>query len=130
MSGAGALPVLSEAQWEIMNVIWERSECSVADVWKVLNGRRGVSRNTVQTLIVRLEQKGWLTHRENNGGFQYAPTVSRQESQNSSVQRLIQTVFDGSAEGLLLTLLNGRALSKSEAERVRKLIDSARRKNS
>jgi BlaI family transcriptional regulator, penicillinase repressor len=130
MSDAGGLPVLSEAQLEIMNVIWERSECSVADVWKVLNKRRGVSRNTVQTLIVRLEQKGWLTHRETDGGFLYAPTVSRQESQKSSVQRLIQTVFDGSAEGLVLTLFDGGTLSKSEADRIRQLISSARRKKS
>jgi len=130
MSGANELPALSEVQWEIMNVIWERSECSVAEVWKVLNSRRGVSRNTVHTLIVRLEEKGWLTHREGSGGFSYIPTVSREESQQSSVQRLIETVFDGSPEGLLLTLLNGGTLSKAEANRIRQLISSARRKKS
>ena len=128
MSDAGELPPLSETQWEIMNVIWERSECSVADVWKLLNERRGVSRNTVQTQIVRLEEKGWLTHSEGDGGFRYTPTVSREESQQSSVQRLIETVFDGSPEGLVLTLLNGGTLSKSEAERIRQLITNARRK--
>jgi BlaI family transcriptional regulator, penicillinase repressor len=128
MSDAGELPALSETQWEIMNVIWEREECSVADVWKLLNERRGVSRNTVQTQIVRLEEKGWLTHSDGNGGFLYTPTVSREESQQSSVQRLIETVFDGSPEGLVLTLLNRGTLSKSEAERIRQLITNARRK--
>jgi predicted transcriptional regulator len=52
------LPALSEAQLEIMNVIWDREACSVADVWKILHERRGVSRNTVHTLIARLEEKG------------------------------------------------------------------------
>jgi BlaI family transcriptional regulator, penicillinase repressor len=127
MNEPSELPALSEAQWEIMNLIWDRAACSVADVWKVLKGRRGVSRNTVQTLIVRLEEKGWLTHREENNGFIYLPTVSREESQKSSVQRLIKTVFDGSSEGLVLTLLNG-GLSRAEANRIRKLIDSANRK--
>ena len=42
---------LSEAQYEIMNVVWALVECSVGDVWKVLHERRGVSRNTVHTLI-------------------------------------------------------------------------------
>lgn len=128
MTGASELPALSEAQWEIMNLIWDRSACSVADVWKVLNKRRGVSRNTVQTLIVRLEEKGWLTHREEDGGYIYSPTVSREESQRSSVRRFIETVFDGSSEGLVLTLLSGGAISKAEADRIRKLIDAAGRK--
>jgi BlaI family penicillinase repressor len=128
MTDAGELPALSETQWEIMNVIWERQECSVADVWKRLNERRVVARNTVQTLIVRLEEKGWLTHSEAGSGFLYTPTVTREESQQSSVQRLIETVFEGSPDGLVLTLLNGGTLSKSEAERIRKLITDARRK--
>jgi BlaI family penicillinase repressor len=128
MPDASELPVLSEAQWEIMNLIWDRAPCSVADVWRVLNHRRGVSRNTVQTLIARLEEKGWLTHRERDGGYLYVPTVAREESQRSTVQRFIKSVFDGSSEGLVLTLLDGGAISKLEADRVRKLIDSSSRK--
>jgi BlaI family transcriptional regulator, penicillinase repressor len=124
------LPPLSEVQWEIMNLIWERGQCSVADVWKILHDRRGVARNTVQTLITRLEEKGWLTHREIDGGFVFSPTVSRDQSQQSTVQRLIETVFDGSAEGLVLTLLNGGTLLPSEVDRLRQLIASARKKKS
>ncbi len=129
MTAANDLPSLSEVQWEIMNFIWDRSACSVAEVWKTLKTRRGVSRNTVQTLIVRLEEKGWLAHREEAGSYLYFPTVSREESQRSSVRRFIKTVFDGSSEGLVLTLLQG-AVSKTEAERIRKLIDSETRKKS
>jgi predicted transcriptional regulator len=126
MSEAARLPTLSQTQWEIMNVVWERSECPVADVWKLLNKRRGVSRNTVQTQIVRLEEKGWLTRRDGEAGLLYAPTVSREESQQKSVQRLIETVFNGSPEGLVLTLLNEGTVSKGEAKRIRELISRAR----
>jgi BlaI family transcriptional regulator, penicillinase repressor len=129
MSSAEELPALSKTQWEIMNVIWQREECCVAEVWKVLNERRAVARNTVQTQIVRLEEKGWLTHRdEGGGGFLYTATVSREESQKSSVRQLIETVFDNSPDGLVLTLLQGGTLSKSEAARIRQLITDARRK--
>jgi len=130
MSDAQELPALSEMQWEIMNVVWDRGECSVADAWKTLNERRAVARNTVHTQIARLEEKGWLRHNERNGGFLYSTTVSRQESQQVSVQRLIETVFDGSSEGLVLTLLNGGTLSRSEAARIRELISEGRRKQS
>lgn len=133
MSGKDELPALSESQHEILNVVWDRGECSVADVWKILNERRGITRNTVHTLMVRLEEKGWLRHRDGDGGsggFVYSATVSREETQQRCVQRMIETVFDGSAEGLVLTLLNRGTVSKAEAERIRKLIAEARVENS
>ena len=42
-----------------MNIIWDRGEATVAEVWKTLSGRRKRARNTVQTTIARLEEKGW-----------------------------------------------------------------------
>ena len=45
---------LSEAQQEIMEIIWDRGELSVSEVWDVLQERRDVARNTVQTMIVRI----------------------------------------------------------------------------
>lgn len=120
------LPTLSEAQLEIMHVVWEHGECSVATVWKTLHERRGISRNTVHTLIVRLEEKGWLAHSEPASGFLYRATVSRQEAQRGTVERMVQTVFGGSAEGLVLALLEGGTLSKSEAVRIRQLITKAK----
>ena len=130
MPNSDELPPLSEAQLEIMNLIWDLKSCSVGDVWKELNARRGVSRNTIHTLIIRLEEKGWLTHSEDSDVFKYSATVSREETQQRSLQRMIETVFDGSAEGLVLTLLNGGTVSKSEAERIREMITRARKRKS
>jgi BlaI family transcriptional regulator, penicillinase repressor len=127
---AHELPALSEAQLEIMDVIWAQRECSVAQVWNVLHGRRGISRNTAHTLIVRLEQKGWLAHREVNGGIKYAATVSREQAQHVTVRKMVETVFNGSAEGLVLALLNSGTVSKAEAGRIRQLIDNAKGRKS
>ncbi|MFO1095890.1 MAG: BlaI/MecI/CopY family transcriptional regulator [Planctomycetaceae bacterium] len=123
------LPPLSDTQLEIMNLIWQRGEASVSDVWKALAERRPVARNTIHTLIVRLEEKGWLTHRE-DAGFLYAATVSQEDAQRQTVQRLIDTVFAGSAEELVLTLLASGAVSRPELERIRKQIETAKRKPS
>ena len=128
MSRDKELPTLSETQLEIMNVVWDHEKCSVADVWKILNDRRGVTRNTVHTLIVRLEEKGWLTHCAEGNAFMYAATVSREQAQQRCVQRIIETVFDGSAEELVLTLLNGGIVSKTEAERIRDMIAQAKQR--
>jgi predicted transcriptional regulator len=124
------LPALSDVQLEIMNIVWERSACSVADVWKVLSERRGVTRNTVHTLIARLDEKGWLKRREEQGRHVYSATVSREKNQQRSVRRLVDTVFDGSAEGLVLALLNEKNVSPAEAKRIRALIARARGRKS
>lgn len=124
------LPALSDAQLEIMDIVWSAGECSVADVWKVLHERRGVARNTVHTLVVRLEEKGWLTHREASGGFLYRATTTREQSQQRTLKKLVETVLNGSAEGLVLALLNGGNLSKAEATRIQQRIAAAKGKKS
>lgn len=126
MSRDAELPALSEVQLEIMNAIWDREACSVADVWKLLAERRGVSRNTVHTLMARLEEKGWLVRRETSNGWRYAATVSRADAQQRCVQKVIETVFGGSAEGLVLALFNGEIVSKAEANRIRQIISNAK----
>ncbi|MDP1562170.1 MAG: BlaI/MecI/CopY family transcriptional regulator [Pirellulaceae bacterium] len=122
------LPPLSDVQHEIMTVVWDRGKCSAADVWKVLEQRRGVSRNTVHTLLVRLEDKGWLTRTVADGGVLFSAAVSRSATQQQCVRRLIDTVFDGSAEGLVLALLNQGTVSAEESARIRELIKQAKGK--
>ena len=128
MRSTGDLPALSEVQLEIMHEFWERGECPVGEVWRTLHERRGVSRNTVHTLIVRLEEKGWLRHREADGTFLYSTTVAREAAQQQQLQTFIDSVFAGSAEGLVLAMLQGGTLSQEEAERIRRMIGAAGRR--
>lgn len=116
---------LSEAQLEIMNLVWDAGEVTVADVWKALAERRGVARNTVQTMIVRLEEKGWLASQTDGHAFRYRAAVPRGSAQGMMVRRLLDSAFGGSAEGLVLALLEGRGLSQDEAGRIRALIEQA-----
>ena len=60
-----------------MTVVWDLGKCSASDVWKLPGERRGVSRNTVHTLLVRLEEKGWLTRNVSDGNVLFSATVSR-----------------------------------------------------
>ena len=63
---------LTDAQREIMEIVWERGEATVSEVRDALAQRRQLARNTVQTMIVRLEEKGWLKHREQGRTFVYS----------------------------------------------------------
>ncbi len=126
MARSNRLPPLSDAQLEIMRVVWDRGEVAVGEVWEALAQQRPIARNTVQTVITRLAQKGWLKHRKQGRAFLYRAAAARDATVRGMVRRLVDTVFSGSAEGLVLAMLEGRGLSREEADRIRKLIDSAR----
>jgi BlaI family transcriptional regulator, penicillinase repressor len=121
-------PNLSEAQREIMNIVWDNKEVGVAEVWRILSARRTVARNTVLTLITRLVDKGWLQSRRVGNAFRYTAALPREKSQAEEIRRLVDAVFDGSAEGLVMSLLEGGELSPEQSERIRAMILKAGRK--
>ena len=119
------LPPLSEAQMEIMNVVWDRGEATVADVWKVLSARRKVARSTVLTMLTRLEEKGWLSCDEDGHAFRYRAVLPREATLGTMIRRLVDTAFGGSAEGLVMALLARPRCLEEEARKIKKLIDRA-----
>jgi BlaI family transcriptional regulator, penicillinase repressor len=122
-------PLLSEAQREIMNIVWDNEEVGVAEVWGILADRRPVARNTVLTLITRLVDKGWLQPRRVGNAFRYTAARPRDEARADEIRRLVDTVFDGSAEGLVMSLLEVGNLSPDESDRIRSMILKANRKS-
>lgn len=118
-------PNLSPAQLEIMNLFWEHGEMGVAQVWKLLGERRSVARNTVQTTLTRLVEKGWLQARAEGNTHYFRPSRARRPALRGIVNQLLDSAFGGSASGLVMALLENRRLSAEEAERIRKMIDDA-----
>ncbi len=119
------LPPLSEAQLEIINIIWERGTATVGQIWKILAKNRSLSRNTISTMVARLEEKGWLRHRVIGGTFLYSATHPRAKVLSRMVHRLVDVAFQGSAEGLVLALLEGGRLSAEEVERIKARLEEA-----
>ena len=119
---------LSAAQLEMMDVVWECGAVSVAEVWAALGGERKLTRNTVQTTMTRLEGKGWLAHRVVGQSFLYRAARPREDTLNTLVTRLVETAFRGSAEGLVMALVDGRGLSADERRRIVALINAAESK--
>ena len=120
------LAPLSDAQLEVMQVIWGCGEATVADVWRAISRQRPIARNTVLTTITRLEEKGWLRHRSLGNTFVYSAVHPRQTTLAGMATRLIDAAFEGSAAGLVMTLLEGARLSEEEANRIRDMLDEAR----
>ncbi len=123
---ARELPELTPAQGEIMEIIWERGEASASEVRRVLSKSRVVARNTVRTLLERMEEKGWITHREEGRTFLYAASRPRHATIGQKVREIVDTVCGGSAETLVTALLDYRGLDAGELERIRRMLAQAR----
>ncbi len=102
----------------------------VSDVHQRIAQRRDVARNTVQTLMVRLEEKGWLQHIEEGRRFLYSAAKPRTTSLGARVSQLIDRLFGGSAEQMVNALLEYRGLSESELHNIRQMIDQAEKAGS
>ncbi len=120
------LPELTPAQGEIMEIVWERGEVSASEVRRVLATTRAVARNTVRTLLERMEEKGWIRHREEGRTFLYSAARPRQATIGQKVREVVETVCGGSAEALVTALLDYRGLSAGELERIREMLAQAR----
>lgn len=118
-------PQVSEAQLEILRLVWDRGEATVSDVWKELSRRRSVARNTVQTTMTRMRAKGLLAVREEGNTHYFSAARERGPFMRQMVDRWVATAFDGAAEGLVFSLLEKRGLTSAEARRIRALIAEA-----
>ena len=119
------LPDLSPAQREIMEIVWERGEATATEVRRILARTRKVARNTVRTLIERMEDKGWLAHRAEGRTFLYAAARPRHDTIGQKVREIVETVCGGSPEALVSALIDYRGLRPDELERIRQLLDQA-----
>jgi BlaI family transcriptional regulator, penicillinase repressor len=120
------LPELTPAQGEIMYIIWDVDEISASEVRRILSKTRTVARNTVRTLLERMEEKGWITHREEGRTFLYSAAQPRNATIGQKVKEIVDTVCGGSPEALVTALLDYRGLNSGELERIRQMLAQAR----
>ena len=111
----------TDRELDIMAVLWEHGPSTVAEVRAKLVDT--LSHNTVATILTILENKGHVAHTEEGRAFRFHTLVAREEASRSAFTRLIDTVFAGSAESLIMHFVNDRRLSKEELGRIRKLLD-------
>ena len=119
---------LSPAQQEIMEIIWERGEVAAVEVRQLLADGRELARETVRTMLERMEEKGWLKHRVVGRTFFYSAAFPREATAGQKVIELLDTVCGGSPERLMTALLDYRGLSAEEAARIEAMIKRARDK--
>lgn len=118
------LPKLSDANYEIMRIIWELGGATVPQVLERLNSARSepIKRSSVQVQMTRLEEYGWLKHREDGRSYIFSATVPRDPTHRSIVSDLKERVFEGSAARLMQCLLSEKNPDDTEIAEIKALI--------
>jgi predicted transcriptional regulator len=116
---------LTPLQLAIMESVWQRREATVVDVVADLSAKRGLARNTVHTMMARLESAGWLAHRLDGKTYLYRAVQSREKAVGTLTRRIVDQLFGGSPDGLVMALLDEYSISQDELKRMKTLITQA-----
>ena len=104
-----------------MKVVWEHDTVTVRDVYETLLKRRKVAYTTVMTMMKILESKGFLKKRVAERAYVYTPTQPQKQVLGTMVREFVNRVFNGSAEPLLVHLVNEHALSAADLAEIAQL---------
>ena len=104
-----------------MKIVWERESATVRDVYETLLERRKVAYTTVMTMMKILEQKKYLKKTQAERAFVYRPTQPKGQVIAAMVKEFVNRVFNGSAQPLLVHLVEESKLSREELEEIAKL---------
>jgi predicted transcriptional regulator len=114
-------PTLTGQELEIMKVVWERESATVRDVYEALLEQRKVAYTTVMTMMKILEQKKYLKKTLADRAYVYRPAQPKRQVIGAMVREFVNRVFNGSAEPLLVHLVEEHNLSRDDLEEIRRL---------
>jgi len=117
---------LTPLELEIMNVLWETGPADVRVVQSKLD--RELAYTTVQTMLNILHRKGKVKRQLKHRAYLYRPSVSRTQIAKQTVSDLVDRLFGGSAESLVMSLVETGGLTSEKLAELKELIDRAESK--
>jgi BlaI family transcriptional regulator, penicillinase repressor len=115
-------PRISDAEWEIMKIIWAKSPATASDVIHALRDNKSWKDKTIKTLLSRLLQKGILTYEQVNRVYYYSPALSEEECKRTERQSFLQRVYSGSLKPMLVHFLQEEKLTSQEIDELKKIL--------
>jgi len=121
-------PIPSNAELEILRILWRRGPSTVRDVHDELKGERDVGYTTVLKIMQVMAEKKLVTRDESERSHVYKPAVEEKSVKRRLVSELLDKAFDGSAAQLVMQALSDKRASPEDLRKIRKLLDESSRK--
>ncbi len=117
------LPALSPSETEILRLVWQLDKATVQEVCEKLPAKRKITYATVQTLLRRLEKKGYLKHAVSGKAHVFSAAVKRDHVVKRSVGDFLDRLFGGDPVPLMQYLAEHGKISADDIDNLKRLID-------
>lgn len=114
---------LTEAEWAVMECLWDKSPRTGRETVDCLKEKMNWSRSTVLTLLGRLEDKGAVAADASEGLKQFSPIISREEAAVQETESLLDRAYKGSLSLLVSSLTKRQKLSKQDVDELYAILD-------
>lgn len=116
---------ISEAELEIMQVLWKNGESTSLEIIKEVTKKKEWKNNTIMTLVSRLANKEFIQVIRNKGDLLlYKPTVSEYDYKSKETNNFIEKLYEGSINNMLVSFAKAKKLSKKDLEDLMKLVEN------
>lgn len=119
------LRAMSPAETEILRLVWQLEEATVQQICDLLPPKRNIVYKTVQTLLRRLENKGYLKHKIRGKAHVFFPAVKREDVVKRTVLDFLDRLFGGDPKPLMQFLAEDGHIDAEDVAKLKKLIDNS-----
>lgn len=119
----GEIPKISEAEWEVMKIVWADSPRTSNQIIEALESTKNWKPKTIKTLISRLVNKNALGFEEEGRKYLYYPLVNENESIRAENQTFLSKVYNGAIKNMLVSFIKESDLSKDDIEDLKRILD-------
>ena len=116
---------LSDSEWKLMNHLWEQSPRTITELTAAVKGETGWSKNTVITMLARLEAKGAVRHEEGLRAKRYFPVVAREEAALAETESFLSRVYGGSLGLMMSAMVDSQALTEDDIAELTAILERA-----
>jgi BlaI family transcriptional regulator, penicillinase repressor len=118
-----SVPQPTEAELDVLRVLWKLGPSTVKEVFDVLRPTKAVGYTTVLKQLQVMHRKGLVRRSERFRAHVYEPNQSQEQTRQGLARTLLRQAFDGSARSLLQSVLAGRRVTPQEVAEIRRLLD-------
>jgi predicted transcriptional regulator len=120
---------LSALENKVMRVVWQQGQATAEAVRTALMPAASLKDSTVRTVLRRLEQKGFVTHRSMGRTYVYSAKIAPLSAAATAVRGIIQRLCNGSVEDLLLGMVDHELLSPDTLQAIAERVEAAKTKS-
>lgn len=113
----------TESELEILQILWEKGDCTVREVHEILEKNKDAGYTTTLKLMQIMSEKGLVIRDTSSKTHIYKALLNQQKTEQHLVSKMIDNVFNGSATRLVMQALGNHSASKDEIDSIKKYLD-------